>query len=62
MRFLNSGQAAEEFGLSKSWLARLRLEGNGPTYCKVGKRILYNRDSFQTWLQSHEQRSTSENT
>ena len=61
MNFLNTHQAADEFGLSKSWLAKLRLTGNGPTYCKVGKRILYRRDEFQNWIESHAQKSTSEN-
>lgn len=61
MDFLNTHQAADEFGLSKSWLAKLRLSGNGPTYCKVGKRIFYRRDEFQNWIVSHSQKSTSEN-
>ena len=60
MSFLNTQQAASEFGLSTSWLAKLRLNGLGPAYCKVGKRVLYQRDEFERWIASHSRQSTSE--
>jgi predicted DNA-binding transcriptional regulator AlpA len=59
--FLNTNQAASEFGLSQSWLAKLRLTGSGPQYMKVGKRVLYRRDEFERWIESHSRKSTSEN-
>jgi predicted DNA-binding transcriptional regulator AlpA len=61
MDFINAKQAATEFGLSTSWLAKLRLTGNGPVYRKVGKRVLYRRDEFVSWIETHTQKSTSEN-
>lgn len=61
MDFINTKQAAADYGLSTSWLAKLRLTGNGCAYRKVGKRVLYRRDEFVSWIESHSQRSTSEN-
>ena len=61
MDFIDTKRAAADYGLSISWLAKLRLTGNGPAYRKVGKRVLYRRDEFVNWIDSHAQRSTSEN-
>src|SRR3954463_10113913 len=33
--------AARYVGLSESTLAKLRLNGNGPVYCKLGRRVVY---------------------
>jgi hypothetical protein len=33
--------AAKFVGLSESTLAKLRLNGNGPAYCKLGRRVVY---------------------
>ena len=33
--------AARFVGLSESTLAKLRLNGNGPVYCKLGRRVVY---------------------
>lgn len=60
MDFLNTTQASKEFGISESWLAKLRLTGAGPIYCKVGKRVIYRRDDITRWLQSHSRASTSQ--
>jgi hypothetical protein len=35
--------AARFVGLSESTLAKLRLNGNGPVYCKLGRRVVYPR-------------------
>jgi predicted DNA-binding transcriptional regulator AlpA len=54
-------QAAKALGLSVSTLAKLRLSGGGPAYCKVGaRRVGYRPDDLQSWLASRVHRSTSE--
>ena len=53
--YLNTKQAAERYGLSASWLSKLRLSGNGSPYLKVGRRVLYERSAFENWLSSHRQ-------
>jgi hypothetical protein len=38
---LTPGETAEVLKLSLSWLAKRRLEGNGPAYIKVGRSVRY---------------------
>jgi len=53
-------EAAEQYGLSASWLAKLRVFGGGPSFLKVGRRVLYERAAFEEWLASHRCTSTSD--
>lgn len=52
--------AAHIVGLSESTLAKLRLNGNGPTYCKLGRRVLYRPEDLDVWLQSRTTSDTSD--
>jgi predicted DNA-binding transcriptional regulator AlpA len=52
--------AAHFVGLSESTLAKLRLNGNGPVYCKLGRRVVYRPVDLQQWLQSRTTRDTSD--
>jgi predicted DNA-binding transcriptional regulator AlpA len=51
--------AAQIVGLSESTLAKLRLNGNGPVYCKLGRRVVYRPADLEQWLQSRTTRDTS---
>ena len=42
--------AARLVGLSESTLATLRLNGNGPVYCKLGRRVVYRTSDLEQWL------------
>jgi hypothetical protein len=56
-----SANAAALFvGLSPSTLAKLRLSGNGPIYCKLGRRVVYRREDLEWWLESRIARDTSD--
>ena len=56
-----SAQVAARFvGLSESTLAKLRLNGNGPAYCKLGRRVVYRLADLDEWLQSRVARDTSD--
>jgi len=57
---LGAREAAEVLGLSQSTLAKLRLTGSGPTYCKLGRRVVYRPEDLSTWIADHRRRSTSE--
>ena len=57
---LTAGQAAKLVGLAPSTLAKLRLSGNGPLYCKLGRRVVYRRADLEAWLQSRTARDTSD--
>jgi len=52
--------AARFVGLSESTLAKLRLNGNGPVYCKLGRRVVYRPEDLDHWLQSRIARDTSD--
>jgi predicted DNA-binding transcriptional regulator AlpA len=52
--------AARLVGLSESTLAKLRLNGNGPVYCKLGRRVVYRPSDLEQWLQSRATRDTSD--
>ena len=52
--------AARFVGLSESTLAKLRLNGNGPAYCKLGRRVVYRPADLEQWLESRLARDTSD--
>jgi hypothetical protein len=53
--YLNTKQTAERYGLSASWLSKLRLSGSGSPHLKIGRRVLYECSTFEKWLASHRQ-------
>ncbi|MEF2549060.1 helix-turn-helix domain-containing protein [Aurantimonas sp. E1-2-R+4] len=57
---LNAQSAANYLRLSKSSLAKLRLSGAGPAYCKLGRRVVYRAADLEAWLESRRRISTSE--
>jgi len=57
---LRADEAAKILGLASSTLAKLRLGGNGPVYCKLGRRVVYRREDLEAWLESHVARDTSD--
>lgn len=57
---LTAGEAAKILGLSSSTLAKLRLGGTGPVYCKLGRRVVYRPDDLAAWLESRVARNTSD--
>jgi predicted DNA-binding transcriptional regulator AlpA len=52
--------AAHFVGLSESTLAKVRLNGNGPVYCKLGRRVVYRVADLDQWLQSRTTRDTTD--
>ena len=59
-KVVTAGEAARLVGLSASTLAKLRLNGNGPAYCKLGRRVVYRPADLEQWLQSRTARDTSD--
>ncbi|MCC8956188.1 helix-turn-helix domain-containing protein [Bradyrhizobium sp. Pear77] len=59
--YLNVSQAAEYLGLSTSFLnKRRRAHGAGPSFIKVGKRVLYDCADLELWMHSLRAASTTE--
>ena len=54
-------EAAAHLKLSKSFLDKLRLRGNGPAYLKLGtKRVVYDLNDLEAWVKRCRRRHTSE--
>jgi len=53
-------QAAQAYGLSVSWLNKLRVSGGGCPYIKAGRRVLYRKSDFANWVASRLRTCTSE--
>lgn len=59
-RLLRAPEAADYVRLSLSTLAKLRMRGDGPRYCKAGPRIVvYEEDDLDSWLLARARHSTS---
>jgi predicted DNA-binding transcriptional regulator AlpA len=59
-KMLNAPAAAAYCGSSASTLAKLRLYGGGPSYVKLGRRVVYDPADLDRWLASHRRTSTSQ--
>jgi len=52
--YLTTSQAAEVLNVSRSWLEKSRMRGEGPPYYKLSPRlVLYNRRSLIDWMEDH---------
>ena len=60
MVLLTPKDAARMLRVSLSWLAKARMRGDGPPYCKVGRSIRYTEASLRQWMKSQQRQSTSE--
>lgn len=62
--FLTTIEVAEMLRISRRTLERMRVEGTGPRYIKVGpgkrSRVLYGQGDVEDWLARFSYGSTSE--
>lgn len=62
--FLTSNEAADLLRISRRTLERMRVDGSGPPYVKVGagkrSRVLYREIEIDAWLTKFTYGSTSE--
>ncbi len=59
-RYLRTPEAARLVGLSPRTLEKHRTYGTGPTYRKLGGRILYAVEDLQNWIDRALRSSTSD--
>ena len=52
-RFISTLEAAEYLATTRGVLANLRLKGEGPSYVKLRRRVLYDLHDLEAWLESH---------
>jgi hypothetical protein len=55
---LNVQEAAEYVPCAKSTLDKLRVNGGGPRYIKLRKKVLYDTRDLDTWLEDLKRVST----
>lgn len=53
-------EASQYVGMARQTLARLRVEGSGPAYFKLGRKVAYRRSTLDAWLAERVRRSTSD--
>jgi hypothetical protein len=58
--YLTSKEAAAYTRLTASTLAKLRCYGGGPTFMRVGRKIIYDGAVLDRWLATHGRANTSE--
>ena len=58
--YLRPSEAATYLRLAKSTLAKWRLSGDGPPYCKVGRAVVYRRSDLDAWLGARQLQNTSQ--
>jgi predicted DNA-binding transcriptional regulator AlpA len=59
-RFLRTPEAARFLGLSGRTLEKHRTYGTGPTYRKIGGRVVYALGDLQSWADRGVKSSTSD--
>jgi excisionase family DNA binding protein len=57
---LNAQEAADYVGVSKGMLDKLRTAGDGPRFIKLGRKVLYDTDDLDRWIESKKQASTAD--
>lgn len=59
-RYLRTPEAARFLGLSGRTLEKHRTYGTGPTYRKIGGRVVYTLEDLQAWAERGSKTSTSD--
>jgi predicted DNA-binding transcriptional regulator AlpA len=57
---LSVREAAAYLNVSKSWLDKSRLDGTGPRYIKIGRRVCYDLADLELFAVSQKRQHTSE--
>lgn len=57
---LSAAEAAEYLNVARQTLAVWRLNGKGPTYVKVGRKVAYSKIALDGYLSQHTHTSTAE--
>jgi len=60
LSLLSPKEAAKLLKVSISWLAKARMNGDGPPYMRIGRSIRYSDAALLHWLKSRQRLSTSE--
>lgn len=53
-------EAANYVGLHYSTLSKLRMTGDGPSFLKLGRKVVYEQSALDKWMAERTHSSTSE--
>lgn len=56
---LTSREADAFLKVHTGFLAKKRVSGGGPGYCKVGRAVRYRTSDLRAWLEANRHQSTS---
>jgi predicted DNA-binding transcriptional regulator AlpA len=59
-RGIDGKELAARFGTSESFVAKMRVRGDGPPFTKIGRRVIYLESDIDTWLAGRKFNSTSQ--
>jgi predicted DNA-binding transcriptional regulator AlpA len=59
-RKVSAPEAAKYLGISASTLSKLRVFGGGPTFHKLGRRVVYDTRDLDGWFEARQRLSTSD--
>jgi predicted DNA-binding transcriptional regulator AlpA len=57
---MRPGDAAAYLTVSVQRLAKMRLTGNSPPFCRLGRSIVYRKADIDSWLEAKKRISTSD--
>jgi hypothetical protein len=52
--------ASRYTGVAQATLAKMRCWGGGPEYLKLGRKVVYEREALDAWLNERRARNTSD--
>lgn len=55
---LPEASAAKYLGMSQSWLRRKRIEGDGPTFVKLGRSVRYLLEDLNNFMLKNRRNNT----
>jgi len=58
--YMTTPEAAIYLRLAESTLQKLRVTKGGPTFCKLGARVVYRKSSLDEWASQHVCKSTAD--
>jgi hypothetical protein len=60
VKYVTPKEASEICRMSVSWLAKARMNGDGPPFHKFRRAVRYDETTLHNWAKSRERRSTGE--
>lgn len=53
---VDTKSAARRLSISPSYLEKLRANGKGPDYARIGRRVLYRTEDLDAWVEANTRR------